>query len=70
MRGCDEGNHERRRKEKPLVLARAPRHLKSSLYLFDKYACLIKIEQNNSMNFDSKSLQYISAEELERQRAE
>ena len=53
MRGCDEGNHERRRKEKPLVLARAPRQLKSSLDLFD-YACLIKIEQNNSMNFGNK----------------
>ena len=53
MRGCDEGNHERRRKEKPLVLARAPRQLKSSLDFFD-YACLIKIEQNNSMNFGNK----------------
>ena len=54
MRGCEGGNHERRRKEKPLVLARAPRHLKSSLDLFDKYACLIKIDQNNSMNFGNK----------------
>jgi hypothetical protein len=61
--GVRGGNHERRRKEKPLVLARAPRHLKSSLDLFDQYACRIKIEQNNSRNFDNKNLKFISTEE-------
>ena len=45
------------------MLARASRHLKSSLDLFDNYACLIKIEQNNSMILLQYCLKFIATEE-------